>query len=138
VRHNMLAVATAWSRFGLPEGVYARLDAAHGIHAGDMETSLMLHFRPDFVRMEAAETFTPIMIDMEAEYRYLRPTGPHAFGWMAQDVHPSGAAGDASLATAEKGRLTAEFQAGGFLGLLADVARFPLARLTGAAPPVSP
>ena len=51
------------------------------------------------------------------------------FHKMAQDVHPSGAAGDASLATAEKGKATAELQAKGFVELLADVARFPLAKL---------
>ena len=36
---------------------------------------------------------------------------------------------DASLATAAKGKATAEFQAKGFVELLADVARFPLERL---------
>jgi creatinine amidohydrolase len=137
VRHGMLAVQTAWRRFGLPPGLYGDLDAVHGIHAGDIETSLMLHFRPDLVDMAAAAPFTPIMVEMDGEYRHLRPTGPHAFAWMAQDVHPSGAAGDASLATAEKGRLTAAFQAKGFVELLDDVVRFPLARLTGPAPDVS-
>ena len=48
---------------------------------------------------------------------------------MAQDVHPSGAAGNASLGTAEKGRLTADLQSTGFAQLLADMARFPLDRL---------
>jgi creatinine amidohydrolase len=138
VRHGMMAVATAWRRFGLPPGMYADLDAVHGIHAGDIETSLMLHFRPDLVKMEAAGTFTPVMVPMEAEYRYLRPTGMHAFAWMAQDVHPSGAAGDATLATAEKGRLTAELQADGFLAMLSETARFPLASLCGPAPSLSP
>ncbi|MFO1151241.1 MAG: creatininase family protein [Alsobacter sp.] len=135
VRHGMLAVQTSWRRFGLPVGVYADLDAVHGIHAGDIETSLMLHFRPDLVDMSAAGTFTPVTVELEEDYRYLRPIGAHAsFGWMAQDVHPSGAAGAASLATAEKGRLTAAFQAQGFVDLLREVARFPLARLSGAAP----
>ena len=43
--------------------------------------------------------------------------------------HSIGAAGDASSATAEKGRLTAEHQADGFIALLRDVARFPLSEL---------
>jgi creatinine amidohydrolase len=135
VRHGMLAVQTSWRRFGLPQGLYAELDAVHGIHAGDIETSLMLHFRPDLVDMGAAGTFTPVMVELEKDYRYLRPIGAHAsFGWMAHDVHPSGAAGDASLATAEKGRLTAVFQAQGFVDLLREVARFRLDRLAGPAP----
>ena len=137
VRHGILAVATAWRRFGLPDGLYAELDAVHGIHAGDMETSLMLHFRPDLVDMQAASLFEPVMVELARDYDKLRPIGPHAFGWMAQDIHPSGAAGDASLGTAEKGRLTASFQAQGFVDLLREVARFPLAKLSGAAPPLS-
>lgn len=130
VAHGMMAVTTAWRAFGLPPGVFADLDAQHGIHGGDIETSLMLHFRPDLVDMAKAGCFTPLTVDMAAEgYTWLRPTGLHAMAWMAKDVHASGAAGDASLATAEKGKATAQLQAKGFVELLADVARFPLAKL---------
>ena len=66
---------------------------------------------------------------MEREYKYLRPIGPHAFAWIAQDLNPDGALGDASAASAEKGRLTAEHQADAFIAFLRDVARFPLAQL---------
>lgn len=130
VRHGMLAVTTAWRAFGLPPGTYDEMDANHGIHAGDIETSLMLHFRPDLVDMSKAGRFEPLTVEMAQDgYTWLRPTGLHALAWMAQDVHASGAAGDASLATAEKGKATAAFQAKGFVELLADVARFPLAKL---------
>ncbi len=129
VRHQMLAVNTSWRRLGLPPGLYDAQEAAHGIHAGDIETSLMLHFRPDLVRMEKAENFVPSSVRMENEFAFLRPTGFHAHGWIAQDIHPSGAAGNASLGTAEKGRLTAEFQAEKFIELLRDVTRFSLDRL---------
>ncbi len=130
VSHGMLAVTTAWRAFGLPPNVFAELDANHGIHGGDIETSLMLHFRPDLVDMTNAGPFKPSTVTMAEEgYAWLRPTGLHAMAWTAQDVHPSGAAGDASLATAEKGKATAELQAKGFVELLADVARFPLERL---------
>lgn len=127
VSHGMLAVCTAWSSFGLPEGLYGELDLRHGIHAGDAETSLMLHFRPDLVDMSKAALFKPLTVTMAEEgYAHLRPTGPHAFAWMAQDVNPAGAAGDATLATAAKGKATAALQAKGFVALMADVARMPL------------
>ncbi|KRE17845.1 creatininase [Bosea sp. Root381] len=130
VNHGMVAVNTAWTAFGLPPGLYGDLDAHHGIHAGDIETSLMLYFRPDLVDMSKAALFKPRTVEMAEEgYSWLRPTGLHAMAWMAQDIHPSGAAGDASLATAEKGKATAEHQAKGFVELLADVARFPLDNL---------
>ena len=44
-----------------------------------------------------------------------------------------GAVGDASAGTAEKGRLTAEVQADGFIELLRDVARFSLKEWLSAA-----
>ena len=129
VRLQMLAVTCSWRRFGLPPGLYTDEEAAVGIHAGDVETSLMLHLRPDLVRMERSENFAPVSIQLAKEFAHLRPTGVTAFGWIAQDLHPSGAAGDASRATAEKGRATAEFQALEFIKLLRDVTDFSLSRL---------
>ncbi|MFL6797727.1 MAG: creatininase family protein [Xanthobacteraceae bacterium] len=129
VRLSMLVATTQWRRFGLPSGLYAAFDATHGIHAGDIETSLMLQFRPDLVDKSKAKLFPSSAAEMEKDYTHLRPAGPHGFGWIAQDLNPDGAVGDASLGTAEKGRLTAEHQADGFIALLRDVARFPLDRL---------
>lgn len=129
VRLGMLAVSCAWSRFGRPAGLYTDQELAVGIHAGDAETSAMLYFRPDLVRMDKAENFAPATIEISQEFELLRPTGFTAFGWIAQDLHAAGAAGDASRATAEKGRLTAEHQAEAFIKLLRDMTRFSLKRL---------
>ncbi len=129
VRLNMLAVACQWSRFGSPAGLYTDQENAVGIHAGDMETSMMLHFAPERVTMAKAENFAPATIEISKTFDLLRPTGFTAFGWIAQDLHPSGAAGDASIATKEKGRLTAEHRAEAFIRLLRDVQKFSLDRL---------
>lgn len=129
VRLDMLAVACQWARFGSPAGLYTDEETAVGIHAGDMETSMMLHFRPELVDMGKAGNFAPTTIEISKTFDLLRPTGFTAFGWIAQDLHPSGAAGDASRATAEKGRLTAAFRAEAFIRLLRDVQRFGLERL---------
>src|ERR1700752_3216545 len=129
VRLGLLVVTTQWRRFGLPSGLYSPFDATHGIHAGDIETSIMLHFRPDLVDMSKAKLFPSKAAEMEGEYKHLRPAGQHGFGWIAQDINRNGAVGDASAATAEKGRLTAEHQADAFIALLRDVARFPLNEL---------
>ena len=129
VRLNMLVATTQWRRFGLPAGLYSPFDATHGIHAGDIETSLMLYFRPDLVDTAKARLFPSKAAEIEKDYTHLRPAGQHGFGWIAQDLNPDGAVGDASLATAEKGRLTAEHQADAFVALLHDVARFPLSEL---------
>ncbi len=129
VRFQLLAVTCGWRRFGLPAGMYTQVESEFGIHAGDVETSLMLHFRPDLVRMEHARNFEPSILEMSRTFKHLKPIGSSAFGWIAQDINPDGAAGDASLGTAEKGRLTCEHQAKGFIELLRDVRDFSLSRL---------
>ncbi len=129
VRFGMLAVASQWARFGSPAGLYTDLENAVGIHAGDMETSMMLHFRPDLVKMAHAQNFEPSTVEISETFDLLRPTGFTAFGWIAQDLHASGAAGDASRGTAEKGKLTAAHRADAFIKLLRDVERFSLSRL---------
>jgi creatinine amidohydrolase len=121
VRANMLAVKTSWSRFGVPDGMFSDVERRHGIHGGDIETSLMLHFRPDLVDMRKASQFVSLTRGMEAKFRHLAPTGMHSFAWIASDLNPNGVVGDASAASAEKGRLVAEHQARGFVALLEDV-----------------
>ena len=99
----MLAVATQWGRFGHPDGLYPPLEMRHGIHAGDIETSLMLQFRPDLVDMAAAKNFVSSGIAMEKEFTHLSATGMHGFGWIAQDLNPDGAVGDASKGHSRQG-----------------------------------
>jgi creatinine amidohydrolase len=127
VRHQMLAVKTSWQRFGRPAGMYTELEDRHGIHGGDVETSLMLHFRPDLIDMGKAENFVSNVARAEKDFDLLRQTGTHAFAWIASDLNEHGVVGDASIATAEKGRLTARFQAEGFVRLLSDVRKANLA-----------
>jgi creatinine amidohydrolase len=129
VRFGMLAVATHWRWFGLPSGMYDAVEAKHGIHAGDIETSLMLSFRSDLVSMANAKNFVSSAIAMEKEFKHLGPTGTHAFGWIAQDLNVDGGVGDASKATADKGIRTAEYQIDGFIALLRDMTAFSLDRL---------
>lgn len=125
IRLGMLAVATHWQRFGLPPGLFDDVEERYGIHGGDIETSLMLHFRPDLVRMEQARNFVSKAIDLEKGFTHLTADGSHAYGWIAQDLHCDGVVGNAAVATAQKGAATAEFQAEAFIALLRDVANFP-------------
>ena len=126
VRADMFVAKTSWSRFGHPEGMFSELERRHGIHGGDVETSLMLHFRPDLVDMAKAENFTSLAAETDAKFKLLAPTGTHAFAWSAKDLNPHGVVGDASVATPEKGRAVAEHQARGFAALLEDVRAVPL------------
>ncbi len=129
VRHGMLAVHAAWHRLGLPEGLFSARERAHGIHGGDVETSLMLAFRPETVRMNEARDFVSLALSVEQECKQLRVTQPIGFGWMSSDLHELGAVGNAANATAEKGEACADNAADAFIDLLRDVLAFDLQRL---------
>ncbi len=129
VRCQMLVAQTAWRRLGVPQGLFSDIENNYGIHGGDFETSVMLHFAPNRVDMSKAVDFVPNSIRYAKEYKQLRVTGFTSMAWIAEDNHPEGVAGEAHLATAEKGRQAVEFQTDRFIELLEDVAKFPLSNL---------
>jgi creatinine amidohydrolase len=133
VRHGMFVVTCAWQNFGYPDGLFEPQERTHGIHAGGIETSIVLAAARDLVRMDKASNATPVTVEMEKSMRWLRLSRPAGFGWMAQDLHPSGAVGDATGASAERGDAALAHGARAFVELLADVDRFDLAKL-GAGP----
>jgi creatinine amidohydrolase len=127
--HGLLAVTTSWSRFGAPEGLFSREELRHGIHGGAVETSIMLARYPQQVRSDAIGNFEPSSIAMEKQYRWLSTHRPAPLAWQAQDLHPSGAAGDATQASAEKGERLLDHGARAFCELLADVDNFDVNKL---------
>jgi creatinine amidohydrolase len=129
VRLGMLVVCVGWHRFGYPDGAYGGDERRHGIHGGEVETSLMLAGRRDTVRMDQVVAEMPVTVAMAREFKWLGAFRPASFGWMTQDLHPSGAVGDASAATREKGEATLALGAKGFVELLAEIDRFDLSRL---------
>jgi creatinine amidohydrolase len=129
VRHTMLAVHCSWSRFGYPDGLFSPAERTHGIHGGDIETSIMLAACPELVRRDRIADFKPATYAMERDYRWLRADFPAGFGWMTQDLHASGAVGNAAAATAEKGAAALDHGARAFVELLKDVEKFDLAQL---------
>jgi creatinine amidohydrolase len=128
-QHGLLAVTTAWSRFGAPDGLFSAEELRHGVHGGAVETSIMLARYPQQVRTDAIANFLPTSIAMEKDFRWLSTHRPAPLAWQAQDLHPSGAAGDATLASAEKGERLLDHGARAFCELLADVDNFDVTRL---------
>jgi creatinine amidohydrolase len=129
VRFSMAVVSTQWARFGHPQGLISAHEQAFGIHGGEVETSLMLHFRPDLVRMDKAQNFTSRAEEMKSQSRFLQPLPPHSLAWIAHDLNPHGVVGDASAGTAEKGAVICRHQVTGFIELLRDLERYPLSNL---------
>jgi creatinine amidohydrolase len=128
-RLGMLVVLASWHHIGAPDGLFSAPEQTHGIHAGEIETSLMLKFRPDLVRVDESADFASRSAEMEREFNWLRSGRPTGFGWMSQDLSASGAMGNAAAANARKGEACADYGATAFIELLQDVDRFDLSRL---------
>jgi len=129
IRQNMFVVAASTYRLGRPPGLFPDSELKHGIHGGSVETSIMLHVRPDLVHGGEAKNFESLSLRMEDDFRHLTPEGNIGFGWQTQDLNPDGACGNALDADAERDRLVVEHAARIFAELLVEVDRFPLAAL---------
>ncbi len=130
VRFDMLAVATSWTRFGVPDGLIAPNDKAIDIHGGDIETSVMLALDPEKVDMSKAENFPSRQSDFTRDLKHLRAYGPHAFGWKMSDLSAQGVAGNARAATAIKGERLIAHAVKGLMELLQDVDSFDVSAMT--------
>jgi len=128
--HGLLVVTTSWSRLSAAEEIFSPQEVSHGIHGGASETSIMLARYSEHVRREAIADFRSVGVAMAKDYRALSTQRPAPFAWQAQDLHPSGAAGDATKASAEKGERLIDNGARAFCELLADVDKFDINALS--------
>ncbi|MFM2422074.1 MAG: hypothetical protein RL291_604 [Pseudomonadota bacterium] len=131
VEHKMLSVGCNWFQLGLPDGLFTADEQRIGIHAGDMETSMMLALHPDRVQMPEARNFTSTSEDNRRLFKVIGHQPGARIGWMMHDLNPAGAAGDATKATAEKGQRVINHVAERLVELLADMAAYDLKRLEG-------
>ncbi|TPQ36599.1 creatininase [Bradyrhizobium guangdongense] len=127
--HKLFVVTTSWSRLCGAEKLFSSDEVRHGIHGGAVETSIMLAKYPHAVRKEAIADFQPSSVAMEKQYRFLSTQRPAPFAWQAQDLHPSGAVGNATMASAEKGEALIDQGARAFCELLGEVDNFDVNRL---------
>jgi creatinine amidohydrolase len=119
MRLGMAVVPLHWQQFGLPAGLFTADEVRFGIHGGAIETSLMMHLHPEQVRQDMLADFQSSAA--ETPPGRLAVQGSPGLAWAAQDLHPSGAVGNAATATAEKGRLLLEHAAQGLAGLIAEL-----------------
>jgi creatinine amidohydrolase len=117
--------------------LFSAEELRHGIHGGAWETSIMLARYPHAVRKDKIADFRPSSIAMEQQYRWLSAHRPAPFAWQTQDLHASGAVGDAAIATAETGEILLDHGARAFCELLTEVDKFDVKGLLGAPAPPS-
>jgi creatinine amidohydrolase len=131
-QYALFVVTTSWSRLCAAERLFSAEEVRHGIHGGAVETSIMLARYPESVRQEAIADFRPASVAMEKDYRWLSAQRPAPFAWQAQDLHESGAMGDATKASAAYGEQLLDHGARAFCELLEEVDGFDVNKLAGA------
>jgi creatinine amidohydrolase len=131
-RLGMLVYSINW--FGLPllgpagEEVNA-LFSAHehrfGIHAGDIETSMMLALAPELVNMAKAENFASTSEIRARDFPLLGNGKSAKLAWQMQDYNVAGAVGNAAAATADKGRAVLDAAGRALAQALAEIHQLP-------------
>ena len=123
-RLNLLVYSVSW--FNLPLGdAVEQMFTAHehrfGIHAGQIETAMMLALKPDRVRMDLAENFASASEQRAQLFEILGNGKSAKLGWQIQDYNPSGAVGNAQAATAEQGHALLKAAGLALAKLLAEI-----------------
>ena len=134
--HDLIVFSTNW--YTLPLGadvlnLFPPKEHRFGIHAGDMETSMMLALEEKsgarHVDMRQARDFKSTSQDRAAKYPILGNGSSAKLAWQVQDYNAMGAAGNASIATAAKGHALIDAAGVQLARLLQEVSDLPLSTL---------
>ncbi|MCW8165209.1 creatininase family protein [Verminephrobacter aporrectodeae subsp. tuberculatae] len=131
-RCDLIVYSASWFSLPLPESVEQQFSAQEqrfGVHAGEIETSMMLHLSPATVHMEHARDFRSTSQDRAQRYAILGNGKSARLGWQMQDYHPAGAVGNAAGACAQKGRAVVAAAAQQLVALLQELHALPLSTL---------
>ncbi|MFM8608978.1 MAG: creatininase family protein [Burkholderiaceae bacterium] len=127
-RCGLIVYGCSW--FNLPLGEAMAPFSAHeqrfGVHAGEVETSMMLALAPERVRMDLAQRFASSSEQRAQRHPVLGDGRSAKLGWAMQDINAHGAAGDAASATAAKGQSLVDAAATQLVRLLHDLSALPL------------
>jgi len=141
-RLDMLVYSASW--FNLPlidaqgqdvNALFSADEHRFGIHAGDMETSMMLALDPARVNMAQAQNFHSTAQDRAQQFSILGNGKSAKLGWQMQDYNPAGAVGNAAAASAEKGRALVAAAGLSLARLLAEIDQLPLSTLVAGTTP---
>jgi creatinine amidohydrolase len=97
-----------------------------GIHAGEIETSMMLALAPELADMAQAQNFASTSEDRSKTYSILGNGKSAKLGWQMQDYNAAGAVGNAAAATAEKGRAVLDASGRALAQLLSELHQLPM------------
>ncbi|MDD5334316.1 MAG: creatininase family protein [Rhodoferax sp.] len=143
-RLDLLVYSASW--FNLPlrdakgqdvNALFSADEQRFGIHAGDIETSMMLALDPARVDMAQAQNFASTSQDRAHKFDILGNGKSAKLGWQMQDYNPAGAVGNAAAASADKGRAVLEAAGLSLARLLAEIDQLPLSTLVARPAPAS-
>lgn len=136
-RRGMLVYSSSWFNLPLQDEAGQDLNAAFapqehrfGIHAGEIETSMMLALAPGRVRLEQAEYFRSTSQDRAERFPLLGNGRSAKLGWMMQDYNANGAVGNARAADAGRGQALVDAAGRALAQLLTEIDRLPADTLT--------
>ena len=127
-RLGLLVYSVNW--FNLPldaqvEGQFSAEEHRFGIHAGQIETAMMLALKPGRVAMEQAQHFASASQQRAQQFPILGNGKSAKLAWQMQDYNPAGAVGNAAAATAAQGRAVLDAAGRALATLLAEIDRLP-------------
>ncbi|WP_457281432.1 creatininase family protein [Polaromonas sp. P5_D5] len=131
-RLGMLVYSVNW--FNLPltgedgksvNDLFSAEEHRFGIHAGEIETSMMLALKPGQVDMAKAQNFHSTSQDRAAKFSILGDGRSAKLAWQMQDYNPQGAVGNAAAATADKGRALLNAAGRSLARLLSEIDQLP-------------
>ena len=135
-RLGMLVYSASWFNLPLLDAkgrdvgtLFSADEHRFGIHAGDIETSMMLALAPAHVDMAQAQNFASTSQQRAQRFDILGNGKSAKLGWQMQDYNTAGAVGNAAAATTEKGRAVVEAAGRSLAKLLAEIDRLPLSTL---------
>jgi creatinine amidohydrolase len=132
VRCGLIVYGCNWWNLPLGDdvnGLFSADEHRFGVHAGQVETALLLALAPGTVRMAQARDFPSSSRQRAAQYPILGNGRSAKLGWAMQDYSAHGAAGNAAAADPAQGRAVLEAAGRQLALLLQEIAALPLSTL---------
>jgi creatinine amidohydrolase len=130
--YDLIVYSCSWWNLPLGDavnGLFSAEEHRFGVHAGEIETSMMLALRPQSVDMAKAQDFKSTSQERAAAYPILGNGSSAKLGWHMQDYNVDGACGNAAAATADKGRAVLDAAGVQLALLLQELSSLPLSTL---------
>jgi len=131
-RLGMLVYSVNWYDLPLTDAdgndVKARFseeELRFGVHAGQVETAIMLALKPRLVRRAKARNFPSSSQTRARDFRILGNGKSAKLAWMAQDLHASGSVGAAASASVDDGMAVLDAAGRALAALIKEIDQLP-------------